>query len=189
MLETLPDVAADWIDLLPTARQLDVGVGVHTGTVQVGNAGSRRRMKYGPRGSNVHLTARVESATKMIGLPLLVTRDAAMRLSSRLLTYRVCRAQLPGIDQPIDLFGIRPATSDPAVAQALADYRWALERFEAGELREAAGRLNALCAPANELPVAFLKARVDQALGRERRRRSSDASAHADRGVITLNVK
>ena len=70
MLEALPDVVADWAGVLD--RELQLGVGIHTGVVHVGNAGSCRRMKYGPRGANVNLASRVESATK-------ATRPAAAR--------------------------------------------------------------------------------------------------------------
>ncbi len=72
MLEAVPDVVADWAGVL--GRELQIGVGVNTGVVHVGNAGSSRRMKYGPRGANVNLASRVESATKAIGLPMIVTQ-------------------------------------------------------------------------------------------------------------------
>ncbi|MEX0611244.1 MAG: adenylate/guanylate cyclase domain-containing protein, partial [Pirellulales bacterium] len=53
MLETLPAVTADWMGVIQT--NLRLGIGVHTGIVQVGNAGSTRQKKYGPRGPNAHL--------------------------------------------------------------------------------------------------------------------------------------
>src|SRR6266446_9972278 len=41
--------------------QLEMGVGIHTGRVIVGNIGSLRRTKYAAVGSNVNLAGRVES--------------------------------------------------------------------------------------------------------------------------------
>jgi adenylate cyclase len=62
MLETLPAVGDDWIGVIQTGLRL--GIGVHTGMVQLGNAGSTRQRKYGPRGPNVHVASRAEAATK-----------------------------------------------------------------------------------------------------------------------------
>ena len=81
MLETLPDVAADWADVLH--KDLRLAIGIHSGVVQVGNAGSGRRTKYGPRGPNVHLASRAENATKELDVPLVVTQPVAERLSNR----------------------------------------------------------------------------------------------------------
>ncbi|ETR65597.1 MAG: hypothetical protein OMM_14002, partial [Candidatus Magnetoglobus multicellularis str. Araruama] len=41
--------------------ELELGIGLNTGEVVVGNIGSRFRTKYGLIGSNVNLTARIES--------------------------------------------------------------------------------------------------------------------------------
>ncbi len=43
--------------------ELEMGIGIHTGTVVVGNIGSTKRTKYGAVGSNVNLTGRIESYT------------------------------------------------------------------------------------------------------------------------------
>jgi adenylate cyclase len=45
------------------AAELEMGIGVHTGRVIVGNIGSLRRTKYAAVGSNVNLAGRIESFT------------------------------------------------------------------------------------------------------------------------------
>ena len=47
MFEVLPDVGEKWQDRL--GRQLEIGIGIHSGPAQAGNAGTRSRLKYGPR--------------------------------------------------------------------------------------------------------------------------------------------
>ena len=57
--------------------ELEMGIGVHTGRVIVGNIGSQRRTKYAAVGANVNLAGRIESYTT--GGQLLIsesTRDA-----------------------------------------------------------------------------------------------------------------
>ncbi|MHC4089014.1 MAG: response regulator [Planctomycetota bacterium] len=43
--------------------EVDMGIGIHTGVVVVGNIGSSKRTKYGAVGSNINLTGRIESFT------------------------------------------------------------------------------------------------------------------------------
>jgi adenylate cyclase len=57
-----------------------IGIGLNTGNVFVGNMGSEQRFDYSIIGDAVNVTARLESATKDFGIPILVsegTRSAA----------------------------------------------------------------------------------------------------------------
>ena len=43
--------------------EVEMGIGIHTGQVVLGNIGSAERMKYGVVGSHVNLTSRIQSYT------------------------------------------------------------------------------------------------------------------------------
>ena len=72
---------------LPT---LEMGIGVHTGEVIVGNIGSKKRAKYGLVGRNVNLASRVETYT--VGGQVLISAATADELGDLLdlrATFRV----------------------------------------------------------------------------------------------------
>jgi adenylate cyclase len=183
MLETLPDVTADWADLL--SADLQLAIGVHTGKAIVGNAGARRRSKYGPRGPAVHLTSRVEAASKELQVPLVVTRSTANRLSNRFKTHRLCRARLRGAEQPVDLFAISKPTASETLHADWASYETALQLFEQGKCAEAARILAPLDQQSSTVPVRFLASEIERAIGKQQRRRNTDRHA-SHHGIVTL---
>jgi adenylate cyclase len=188
MFETLPDVAADWAHALHS--DLRLAVGIHTGVAQVGNAGSARRVKYGPRGPNVHIASRTEAAAKELDVPLVATRPVIDRLSNRFTTHRLCRARIRGVREPMDLYDVSPSMLEPEAAATWKNYERALSLFEHGQLTEAAESLQSVVSSTSEgTPGRFLAEHIQRELGRRRRRRSSDRSSNCPSGVITLGTK
>ncbi len=187
MLESMPELSHDWSALIDSPLQL--GVGIHTGAARVGNAGSRHRAKYGPRGANVNLTSRIEAATKELGIPLLITGAVANQLSNQVTAHRVCAARVPGVETPVELFSVQSVTAARRAANNWQKYEQALHNFEAGDLLAAADCLAALDPADREIPVRFLTEHVQRELGRQQNRRSTDRTRKPVTGVITLSAK
>jgi adenylate cyclase len=187
MFKSLPDVAADWAGMLEGGK-LRLGVGIHTGLVQVGNAGSQRVKKYGPRGAAVHLASRVEAATKRIGLPFVFTGATAAQLSGSFSSYRICRAALPGIEKPVDLFAMCLPNPDAQQLAAIEAYGQALQLIEESDFEQAANLLAQLL-PTDNPPTRFLSEYVQQQLDQQQGRRSTDKQSGGGRGVIRLDIR
>ncbi len=64
------------------AAEVEMGIGIHTGPVIVGNIGSLRRTKYAAVGSNVNLAGRIESFTT--GGQLLISESTRVKVRSPL---------------------------------------------------------------------------------------------------------
>lgn len=186
MQERFREVAADWDGWL--GQKLRLGVGIHTGNVQLGNAGSVHRPKYGPRGLNVNLAHRIEAATRRIGLRLIVSEVVANRLSNRFTSFRICRAQLTGIHRPLNLYGIIPAKSQAKVLEGIAHYAEGLRLFESGRFEQALFELGKVPPEAN-LPAEFLSDEIERFTIESPGRRCGDDKHAAASGVIKLGAK
>lgn len=84
---------------------LEMGIGVNTGEVVVGNIGSPKRMKYGVVGSHVNLTARIESCT--IGGQLLISETTFQRVGSAAKIHEKMQITAKGFKDPVNIYDVK----------------------------------------------------------------------------------
>ena len=87
-----------------SASALEMGIGIHTGRVIVGNIGSLRRTKYAAVGSNVNLAGRIESFTT--GGQLLISENTRERIKASLRIDGQFQVEPKGATQSLQLHEI-----------------------------------------------------------------------------------
>ena len=80
---------------------VEMGIGLHSGQVVVGNIGSPERMKYGVVGSQVNLTSRIQSYTT--GGQILISESTRQAAGPILKLGKQMEVRAKGIEHPIAL--------------------------------------------------------------------------------------
>lgn len=158
IIQSLPQIDAKWQHIVHVPTQ--VGVGLNSGTVRVGNTGCHLKFKYGPLGSTVNIASRIQGATRYLRTPILITGATARLLSDEFPTRRLCQVRVKNIDTPIDIFEL--ATAAPADWQSRCrDYATALAEWEQGKVQDAVNSLSQIVATyKNDVPALVMLARA-----------------------------
>ena len=133
------DKLKDWNRLQAQRKHAEfrVGIGIHYGTVTVGNIGSDKKMEYSVIGDSVNLASRLEGLTKEYRQELIISGSVARKLVGKFPTRRVGRVRLKGKGNAIDIFTARRVLS-PSEAEAWGTHAQALERYYARDFQGAA---------------------------------------------------
>jgi adenylate cyclase len=110
-------------------------IGLHGGTVWIGNIGSSCRFDYAALGEAVNLASRLERLNKTLGTEILATREI-QRASSGILASRLMgHFAFQGIDQPVEVYELFPLTEEEIPRQQM--FAQALHGFQRREFAEA----------------------------------------------------
>jgi adenylate cyclase len=94
------------------------------------------KFKYGPLGNTVNLASRVQGATKVLKVPLLITSAVHETLPGSFGTRRLCPVRLHNIAEPVMLFELVD-TGVIGWESLKHGYEQALQVFSQGEFRQA----------------------------------------------------
>jgi class 3 adenylate cyclase len=119
----------DLNELWPEEKQLNIGIGLNTGIMVVGNMGSSNRMDYTLMGDNVNLGARLEGTNKFYSTNIIISeftyekvKDKGLFLMRELDTIRV-----KGKHKPVKIYEIMDYAS-PAEGEGAVGAEGLIER-------------------------------------------------------------
>jgi len=123
--------------------RIEMGVGINTGTMYVGNVGSNRRFNFTVMGANVNLAARLEKTSAAFGAHLLMGENTFEAVRKEMLARELDIVRVKGRVQPVRLFELLGTVADADQhgdridrfgrgLQAYREQKWAaaLEVFE-----------------------------------------------------------
>jgi adenylate cyclase len=123
--------------LVKTEIPLRIGVGINSGVAQVGNAGSKQRIKYGPMGHTVNVASRVEGVTKVLGIPILLTEQSLKKMTVTMATRRLRQVKVVGITETVSVFELFGELAEDSWSQLRDAYERALKLSEENHSDEA----------------------------------------------------
>ena len=83
-----------------------IGIGIHYGTVVMGNVGSSRRMDYTCIGDVVNVTSRLESETKTFGTAILISEEIHERVGNDYSCEHIGAVRVKGRAEPVEVYKV-----------------------------------------------------------------------------------
>lgn len=93
--------------LLENKSPINIGIGIASGTVIAGYAGTQHRATYTCVGDSVNLAARIESHTKVVGCPILIDAETRSHLPETLEVDPLGEVMFKGKTVPVQIYSVR----------------------------------------------------------------------------------
>jgi len=138
MMEELKKLKSELTD--STFKNIDIGIGVNTDTVTVGNIGSDDLFDYTAIGDGMNLASRLEGLNKYYGTNILVSGSTYDKVKDRFIFRELDEVAVKGKNLPVRMYELLGKSGDILEAE-LADkcgkYSEALGQYKRGDFIKA----------------------------------------------------
>jgi adenylate cyclase len=114
MLEEVERMNEDWKGM--NRPVVKIGCGIHTGLATCGVVGAERRLEYTVIGDTVNLSARLESTTKELGVPILISEPTANLVKDDYDIRPLGEVKVKGKTQSTNVFTVSRKSTAPTSA-------------------------------------------------------------------------
>ncbi|RKH13257.1 adenylate/guanylate cyclase domain-containing protein [Corallococcus sp. CA053C] len=152
-LDTLHALNARWREA--GQPEVDIGVGIHTGFMNVGHMGTHDRFNYTVMGDAVNLASRLEGLNKEYGTRVLISEHTHALVKDHVTARRLGAVRVKGKREPVGLYELRAlGAPSPVDVEVLATFEDAVTCFSARDWDGASERFQAVLARWPEDPVS-----------------------------------
>jgi len=109
-MQRLRELNESW----PTNRRINIGIGLNSGIMTVGNMGSPSRMNYTLMGDNVNLGARLEGTNKEYGTNIIISEFTYGLVKDHFLVRELDNIRVKGKNKPVLIYELVDCLEDIA---------------------------------------------------------------------------
>ncbi len=89
---------------LPPEKQIDIGIGLNSGKMTVGNMGAAQRMDYTVMGDNVNLGARLEGTNKQYRTNIIMSDNTFGKVKDKVIARELDNIRVKGKNKPVLIY-------------------------------------------------------------------------------------
>lgn len=97
----------------------EIGIGINTGIMKVGNMGSKRLFDYTVIGDEVNVGARIESLTRTYNVPIIISENTYNRVRDYVACTQLGSTMVKGKKNPVTIYSVEKVTGNPIASKFL----------------------------------------------------------------------